>query len=180
MKLTRRDAVLAFVGGGVVASASAIDGALADGDGTVTGDDVETLAALTEVLYPSEVEVTREFVETSALGLALVDEGYLAGLSDALAAVRTTSRRETGRRFESLDPELGDRVLRATGAGLAHAAPEGTVAQRVRYYVVDGLLYALYATPKGARLVGNPNPKGYPGGAEYYQRPPEGPRVGGE
>lgn len=172
MELTRRDAVLAFVGGGLVASAAVAERAIEDGDGSVTGSDVRTLAALADVLYPSSVEVTREFVETAALGLAMVDDEYLDGLSDALDVVRTTSRRETGRRFASLDAGLGDDVLRATGAGRASPDPDGTTAQRVRYYVVDGLLYALYATPRGAGLVGNENPKGYPGGTERYRRPP--------
>ena len=181
MELTRRDAMLAFVGGGAVVSAAVVDEAIANSAEGVTKTDLETLEALAEVLYPSPVEITREFVETSVLGLDMIDDGYLAGLSEALSAVRTTSRLETGRRFASLDAELRDGVLRATGAAQAYADPEGTVAQRVRYYIVDGLLYTLYATPKGARLVGNPNPKGYPGGTEIYQGPPSGGQhVGGE
>jgi hypothetical protein len=173
MKLTRRDALLALAGGGLVASA-AIDGGTAGKDGTVSEGDLETLVALAEVLYPSSVAVTREFVETYSLGRKAVDEEYLARMSEALEEVRTTSRLETGRAYASLGPDLRDEVLRATGADRAYADPEGTVAQRVRYYVVDELLYAFYATPKGAEFVGSRNPVGYPGGTEAYQQRPEG------
>jgi hypothetical protein len=44
----------------------------------------------------------------------------------------------------------------------------------VRYYVVDELLYAFYASPVGGGMAGIENPPGYPGGTESYQ---EGPRA---
>lgn len=171
MELTRRDAVLALAGGGLVASTALAEDAIGR-DATMSGADLETLGALAEVLYPSSVAVTDEFVETYVLGRQAVDDGYLAGLAGAVDAVRTTSRQETGRAYASLDVGLRDDVLRATGADRAYADPEGTVAQRVRFYVVDGLLYALYTTPRGAGLVGNDNPEGYPGGTGVYQQPP--------
>lgn len=174
MELTRRDALLAFVGGGLVASAALVDEEIGRDDEAVSEPDTETLTALAEVLYPSSVEISQEFVETYVLGRQTVDDGYLAGMSVALEQIRSTSRRETGRGYASLNVELRDDVLRATGADRAHANPDGTTAQRVRYYVVDELLYALYATPKGAGLVGNENPVGYPGGTEVYQRSPGG------
>lgn len=143
-----------------------------DGDATVDENDLETLGALAEVLYPSAVTVSDDFVETYVVGRQAVDDDYRVGLTEALDVLRETSRRETGRKYASLGPERRDGVLRATGAGRAYADPEGTVAQRVRYYLVNGLLYAIYATPKGAGLAGNENPKGYPGGTQVYQEPP--------
>lgn len=172
MELTRRDALLALAGSGLVASAAVAEEAVDGRRGTLSASDVETLLALTDVLYPSDVTATEAYVETYVLGRTAVDEAYVAGMTEALDVVRTTSRRETGRAFASLDETSRDDVLRATGAGRAYADREGTVAQRVRYFVVDELLYALYVTPKGAALIGNDNPKGYPGGTEAYQRPP--------
>ena len=172
MELTRRDALLALAGSGLVASAAVAEEAVAGRDATLSASDTDTILALAEVLYPSSVDVTAEFVETYVLGRQAVDEAYVAGLSEALDVIRTTSRQETGRAFASLDESLRDDVLRRTGADRAHAAPDGTVAQRVRYFVVDELLYALYVTPKGAGLIGTENPKGYPGGTEIYQQPP--------
>jgi hypothetical protein len=174
MELTRRDALLALAGGGLVASAAVDSRGTAGDGGTVSEDDIEMLVALAEVLYPSSVAVTREFVETYSLGRTAVDEAYLARMSEALEGVRTTSRLETGRAYASLDPDLRDEVLRATGADRAYADPGGTVAQRIRYYVVDELLYAFYTTPKGAEFVGSQNPVGYPGGTEAYQQRPGG------
>lgn len=173
MELTRRDALLALVGGGLVASTAFVEDASDHGAATAESDlDLETLGALAEVLYPSAVTVTDGFIRTYVLGRRAVDGDYLTGVAEALEVVRATSRRETGRAYASLDAARRDGVLRATGADRAYADPDGTAAQRVRFYVIDGLLYALYATPRGAGLVGNDNPAGYPGGTRVYQRPP--------
>ena len=174
MELTRRDALLALAGGGLVASAAFAEGRTDAPATELTDEDRETLLAIAEVLYPSSVTVTETFVETYVPGRQAVDGAYLGGLGEALTAIRATSRRETGRGFASNGRGLRNDVLRETGADRAYADPEGTVAQRIRYYVVDELLYALYTTPKGAELVGNENPKGYPGGVDAYQRPPMG------
>jgi hypothetical protein len=42
----------------------------------------------------------------------------------------------------------------------------------VRHLVVNDLLYALYASPTGARLAGLENPPGHPGGIESYREGP--------
>jgi hypothetical protein len=42
----------------------------------------------------------------------------------------------------------------------------------VRYYVVNELLLALYASPTGGELVGIENPQGHPGGTASYQQGP--------
>lgn len=176
MELTRRDAVLALVGGGLVASTRFAEEAASETDATVNERDLDTLKALAETLFPSSVEPTDAFLEAYVLGRQAVDEDYLIGTKRALNAIRTMSRRKSGHEYTSLDSDSRDGVLRATGADRAYPDPQGTVAQQVRYYLVDGLLYPLYTTPKGASLVGNENPEGYPGGTEAYQRPPEGKR----
>ena len=170
MELTRRDALLALAGVGVVASTALETDEV---DESFTASDVETLVNLAEVLYPSAVEPTTEFVETYVVGRYRSDEDRLAGLQSSLQAVRRTSRRETGRSIDALDVETRDDVLRATGADRAFPDPEGTTAQQVRYYIINDLLYALYTTPKGGELVGNSNPPGYAGGTEAYQQGPD-------
>ncbi|MFC6939915.1 gluconate 2-dehydrogenase subunit 3 family protein [Salinirubellus sp. GCM10025818] len=174
MELTRRDAILALAGGGLVGSAALAEEVTGGGQRSLSGADREVLRSTAEVLYPTSVTVTDDFVETYVLGRQAVDEEYLTGVTEALETVRSTSRSETGRSYTSLDGGRRDEVLRATEADRAYPDPDGTVAQRIRYYVVDELLYALYSTPKGAGLVGNENPKGHPGGIEIYQRRPEG------
>jgi hypothetical protein len=172
MELTRRDALLALTGSGLVASAAVVEEAVGGQQAVLSASDVETILAVADVLYPSQITVTEEYVETYVFGRQAVDDEYAACLAEALDRVRTASRQATGQAFASLSEALRDDVLRQTGADRAYADPGGTVAQRVRYFVVDELLYALYVTPKGAELVGNENPKGYPGGTEAYQRPP--------
>jgi hypothetical protein len=172
MQLTRRDALLALTGGSLVASAAAVEELNRNEYSTISGAELKTLVALAEILYPSSVTVTDEFVENYVLGRKAVDETYLSAIGTSVDVVQATSKRETGRRYASLNRDRRDDVLRATGANRAYPHPEGTTAQRIRYYVVDELLYAFYATPKGAELVRSENPTGYPGGTEAYQQPP--------
>jgi len=63
-----------------------------------------------------------------------------------------------------------DSLLREVGADTAPPDPDGTNAERVRFYVVNELLYALYTSPTGGELVGIENPQGHPGGTDTYQR----------
>jgi len=175
MELTRRDAVLALAGGGVAVGAKAVaEGAAGDtaagGAASLSDTDLETLVAAAEVLYPTSVGASREFVEAYATRRFAdrADE-----LGTAIESLRETARRETGGRFEALPVDRRGAVLRATGADRAYPDPAGTAPQRIRYYVVNGLLYALYASPRGAELVGSTNPEGYPGGQEAYQRRPD-------
>jgi hypothetical protein len=176
MELTRRDAILALGGGGIAVGAKAVGEEVAgtdasEGNGvSLSGTELDTLVAAAEVLYPTRVDPTPEFVGTYA-GRVFADRS--SELGGALESVREAARRETGGRFEALPVGRREAVLRATGADRAYPDPDGTTAQRVRYYVVNGLLYALYSTPKGAGLVGSANPEGYPGGVEAYQRRPE-------
>ena len=86
---------------------------------------------------------------------------------DALAALSWEDAR-----FAALGADRRDTVLRQLGVHTADEDPDGTRAERIRYYVVNELLYALYASPTGGELVGIENPQGYPGGRASYQRGP--------
>ena len=167
MELTKRDALIALGGFGLTATAW-----LEDSGPTPTelgSDDVETLLALSETLYPSDVTVNSEFIETFVGGQRQLDPDHVAGIVDALDDVRQASRRQTGRHPTELDPSARGDLLRSMGVARAYPDPTGAAIQQIRYYVVNNLLYALYTTPKGGRLVGNPNPPGHPGGTEAYQ-----------
>jgi hypothetical protein len=172
MQLTRRDAVLALVSGGLLAGTqvSALTGS--EPEQRPPRENVETLFAVSEVLYPTAVDPSREFVETYVVGRRKSASAYSRGLAVCLDALRQTSRRRTGKRFDELPRARREDVIRATGADVAFPDPDGDTAQQIRYYVINDLLYALYSTPKGGELVGNPNPMGHPGGTEAYQRGP--------
>ncbi|WP_254534543.1 gluconate 2-dehydrogenase subunit 3 family protein [Halomarina litorea] len=181
MELTRRDALAVLAGAGIVGGGGAAVTARretreTESDGETAGSaDVtaalSTLVAAAEVLYPSETTGVREFVETYVEGRRDRDE-YAAGVTEAAAAIDEAARGWYDAPYAELDRETRDAVLRELGAEEAHPDPEGSRAERVRYFVVNDLLYALYTSPTGAELVGASNPVGYPGGTEAYQRKP--------
>jgi hypothetical protein len=178
MELTRRDALAAVVAvtgaGGAVASQ--FEPPTAAGNGAPGGEDagedalLSALAAAAEVVYPSAVEGHRRFVETYALGRLDGREEYRTGMGRAVADLDATARDWFDARFESLSAGDRDRLLRELGVDTADADPSGSISERIRYYVVDDLLFAFYASPAGGRLLGIENPPGYPGGLESYRR----------
>jgi len=191
MRLSRRDALAALGTAGVLAGATAMAGReppRADGDARVAPSseregseevDVEpptvaTLTAAAEVLYPSRVEGHREFVEAYALARTRGRDDYRDGVAEAAAALDAAARDWYDDSFAALSRETRDGLLRELGTVTADADPDGALSERLRYYVVDELLFAFYASPPGGRLVGIENPVGYPGGTESYRTaPPE-------
>jgi hypothetical protein len=182
MELTRRDAAaaLAAVGAGG-AVAFGVDRLRGDGsDGPdASGQDPpaearlrETFVAAAEVLYPSEVSGIGGFVEGFLEG-RLGRRDHADGIRAAVGALDDRAVSWYGERFAALAVEDRDRLLREIGADTAGEDPEGTTAERVRYYVVNELLLALYASPTGGELVGLENPQGHPGGTESYRRGPK-------
>lgn len=174
MELTRRDAIRAVVATGVVSG-----GALAVSEGMVDRDpgasDAEistveeaTMRAVAEVLYPSQVEVTAEFVRTY---LRSLDDTRRPQVVRALRDLNEHAERTVGTPFHRIEPVASrERVLRSTGADRAASSPDGTLPARIRYHLVNSLLYALFTTPKGSELFGIRNPVGHPGGFATYRR----------
>lgn len=182
MELTRRDALVALAAAGGVGVAVGAGGSvdLPVGDGSETTADsspteppaavLETLTAAAEVLYPSQVEGHREFVETFVVGRIEGRESYAAGVAETATALNDLARNWQDAPFADLDAAVRDRLLRDLGVETADPDPDGPVSERVRYFVVDELLYAFYSSPTGGRLVGIENPIGHPGGHQSYQR----------
>ena len=135
------------------------------------GIDPEVAAA--EVLYPSAVTGHEAFVETYVNGRVSDDPDHRAGLLSAVAELDAIARDWHGDGYADLARETRDRLLRDLGVDVADPDPDGPISSRLRWYVVNDLLYAFYTSPTGGRLVGTENPTGYPGGTESYQRGPE-------
>lgn len=173
MELRRRD-VVAALGAAGVATAGAFTLDRLTEDAPLEADDVDALVAAAEVLYPAAVEGVPAFVERYAVGRFEDRPEYAAGVADAVAALDSAAREWYDAPFADLDAATRDDVLRELGCATADPAPDGTVAEHVRFHVVNELLYALYATPTGGELVGVENPQGHPGGTASYQRGPEG------
>jgi hypothetical protein len=179
MELTRRDAVAALAAVGATGAGGAAWTITREDDSPVSdeqerpGDERvrETLVAVAAVVYPSDVSGIPEFVETF-VGPRLSGGQHATGLRETVGTLDELAEEWHGDRVAALDPGTRERLLREVGADIAESDPDGTDAERVRYYVVNELLLALYSSPTGGDLVGIENPQGHPGGTESYQRGP--------
>ena len=196
MELTRRDAVAALaavgatVGGGVLAGRfeppRADDGAErdsgdstdSDGDVSLSTDLLDLLDAVAEVVYPDGVDNRRAFVDSYVVGRVAERPAYREGLREAAAQLDAVARDWHDAPYADLDADTRDRLLRELGVETADPDPEGPITDRIRFYVVNDLLFAFYSSPTGGRLVGIENPIGHPGGTESYQRPSTSPTDG--
>lgn len=151
---------------------------------------LDTLVAVAEVVYPSAVTGIAPFVETYAVGRLTTEHRpdqhrdadlntpldparYRAGVGEATRTLDEYALERHGAGYADLDPETRDAVLRRMGVDVADPDPDGIDPNRVRFYVVNDLQYALYTSPTGGRLVGIENPQGHPGGTASYRRGPE-------
>ena len=123
----------------------------------------ETLGGVAEVVYPSTVTATPAIVKSYTLRL---DDSRIVRLEATLDELNDHARSTLRDDFATVPVDTRNALLRELGVDAAQPAPHGIFAARVRYYVVNGLLYALFTRPEGGRLVGIDNPVGYPGG--YY------------
>ncbi|QLD85106.1 gluconate 2-dehydrogenase subunit 3 family protein [Natronomonas halophila] len=175
MELTRRDAVAALAAlgaGGAAAGGYHLSQGDSEDDASDDEDVRATLVAAAEVVYPSEVDGIEPFVRRFLDG-RLDDSEHAEGVRTAVTELDDHARSWYDDRFVSLSAETRDSLLREIGADTAEEVPDGTTAERVRYYVVNELLLALYSSPKGGKLVGIENPQGHPGGTDSYQRGPQ-------
>jgi hypothetical protein len=175
MRLTRRQTVATVLAGGLATSA-ALQSLPARGrsggsrEADVTDAETQSLTALAEVVSPADVSDP-----------AVLVEGYLRyqpsdsreGIREAIAALDTQARRRYGGAFATLSAAERERLLRELGVDRTAPVRDGTVPERVRYHLVNGLLYALYTNPAGSRQLGVENPRGHPGGYESYAESPD-------
>ncbi|WP_251342650.1 gluconate 2-dehydrogenase subunit 3 family protein [Haloplanus halophilus] len=181
MRLTRRDALAALAAAGVAVGGGAVlrssdderGGSGDDADRPVTDDELATLVAAAEVLYPSAVENVDAFVGRYVRGRAEDEPGHVAGVVDATGYLDEYAEAWYGEGFAALDRSDREEALRRMNVDTTDPDPEGSDVERVRYYVVNELLFALYASPTGGELVGIENPQGHPGGLASYQRGPQ-------
>jgi hypothetical protein len=176
MELSRRDALVALATTGVVSgNIGAVVAEHEEKQGNGKGDSkgpvahVPTLFSLAEVLYPSDVDITEEFVKTYVVGRSVEDEAYHEEMAAATAYLDEQARERQGKPFVALSMDARDTLLRELGLHEVDSDPEGTRHEKVRYYLINELLYALLTTPEGGSLIGLENPPGYPGGLQSYQ-----------
>jgi len=184
MELTRRDALAALAASGVAVGTGAVLGGDADDVRDINPfaggsapeaspeDRTDSLLAVAGVVYPSELSGVEAFVRTYAVGRTEDRPDYREGMVEALSTLDEYARTWHDAEFRELDAETRESVLDQMGVDTADPDPEGGDGQRVRYYLVNELLYALYSSPTGGKLVGIENPQGHPGGTGSYRRGP--------
>lgn len=162
MKLTRRQTLLGLIGASSVGSLgiyelldrTTIDGPLSDAgmNGLLTVADIVHPAA------PEDVEpVISAYVDR-------LNDGRIRRLVMTLSELNSRSRRHFSASFGTLSRAQGERLLVTLGVNRVQPRPEGTLAERVRYHLVNSVLYALLTHPVGTELYGIGNPVGFPGG----------------
>lgn len=173
MQLTRRDAVRALVtggvlgGSGVAVSEITATGFPDDDSGPVTETEIATMRAAAEVVYPSEIDVSAGFIETY---LRSLDGTRKRRTLETIDQLNTHSRREFGSRFFELRHlSTRESVLRSMGVDRVQSNPVGSLPSRIRYHIVNSLLYVLFTSPRGSELFGIRNPTGYGGGFATYR-----------
>ncbi|AAV45886.1 gluconate 2-dehydrogenase subunit 3 family protein [Haloarcula marismortui] len=187
-ELTRRDALKALGAAGVTVTggAAALAWNESEDDDTVESaeDDAdasesefgeherETYRAVAAIVYPSEVAGVQEFVDSYVAGRVEADPERAAEMATAVADLDAYTREWEDTVFTALDTETQEETLRGMGVNASDPDPHGDPRHRVRYYLVNDLLFALYSSPTGGELVGIENPQGYPGGTSSYQQPP--------
>lgn len=161
MELSEPDAVSAL-------GVADVDPSSTSGWSSPREDPARTLLALAEVLYPSVVEVTMEFIETYLVGRSSEEPGYRAELERGVALLDDWARDAFDEEFARLSVAERDTLLREMGVRLVDAVPDGSALERLHYHLVEELLVAFYASPTGAELVGAHSAWVYDAGVESY------------
>jgi len=180
-ELTRRDAIAALTATGITVSAGGLftwewlnEGA-ADAeppDVTLSDQDRDTLDTLAETLYPSGVSGISAFVETYVVGRLDAHPDREAEMVYAIETLDEYAQRWYDDPFRALDATQRDDTLDMMGLDVTDPDPDGHDVERVRFYLFNELLFALYTSPTGGELLGLENPQGYPGGTASYRQGP--------
>ena len=176
-ELDRRDVLKALGAAGITVGGGAALLEWTDdesGEAIVTDHERRTLHAVATTVYPSEVSGVESFVDGYMSRRLRADTPRTDAVVDALAALDSYAQEWEGDDFRDLEPSKRDETLRAMGVDQADPIPDGAPRERVRYYLVNELVYGLYSSPTGGELVGIENPQGHPGGTQSYQQPPDG------
>jgi len=170
MRLTRRQTLLGLVGASSAGGLSVYE--LLDRttiDGPLSEAGMDGLLTVADIVHPASPEDVEPVI--SAYVGRLNDE-RVRGLVTTLSELDSRSRRHFGASFGALSRAQGERLLATLGVNRVQSRPEGTLAERVRYHLVNSVLYALLTYPTGTELFGIGNPAGFPGGFPSHTEEP--------
>lgn len=169
MRLNRRRTLLGLLGATSIAGLGAFE--LGDRavpvERTLSNRAVADLLAIADLVFPAESGTFEPAVT-----------GYVSRLSEArrrallrdLSELNRVAYGQTGSPVRALSREELGRLFEALGVNRVEPDSQGVLAERVRFRLVNSLLYALLTHPSGTRQFGIENPVGYPGGFASYTR----------
>lgn len=134
---------------------------------------IATLQSVASAVYPSAIDVDSDFIERQVLDRTEPRPDHFDEMESAIETVDTYAKARFGDRMKELSEDDRRRVLHSVGATRVRPTADGTTAERVRYYLINDLLYALFTSALSSELTGIENPPGHPGGREAYQRGPD-------
>lgn len=166
MKLTRRHAILAAAGVSA-AGLGTYELAAADevSDGPFTQRERAMLVTVAEAVYPWELAAAADVLVPYFTRL---DDRRTAATRRTLAEFDRLAQSAFGVPLETLSAEEGRTLLRTLGSDRIQSSPTGTLAERVRFHLVNSILFALMTHPSGTAPFDIDNPVGYPGGFASY------------
>lgn len=167
MRLTRRRTLFGLAGLGSALSVGAYD-LTADADapeGAVTRRDIDGLLTVADAVHPSDPEDFDPILKRYVKRLSRARTRALLG---TLSELDTLSRGQLGTPFRSLSAGEARRLLTALGVFRVQSRSTGTLAERVRFHLVNSALYAILTDPAGTEPFGIENPVGYPGGFDSH------------
>ena len=161
--MTRRTALAAAIGTFGTGVMVGRDPDPPSGRERLTDADLDTMVIVAQIVFPTAITEPKPIVSAY---VAALYPSRRRGVTAAIDDLNRESRRRHGRNFAAVDVDRGERILRGIGVDRVHADPQGTSPERIRAYLVDGLLFALFTQPIGTELFNIENPLGYPGGVE--------------
>lgn len=173
VELTRRSALITLLAG-TTASSFALQeiNDVPQTSSEFSDDELDVLLALTDVIYPSDIDVSRSFIRRYA---DQISEPRFRKMQKTIGGLDRMSHRVFGAPFQAVSVSKRDSLLRYFGVDRVQPRPDGTLVERIRFHLVNTLLYILFTNPKGSRIYGIANPIGHPGGLDdllrYQQNP---------
>jgi len=169
MKRTRRRTFLGLVGASSVLGLGAYEltGGTRSTDEDIPPHVVEGMLTVADAVYPGDPEPFRSILRRYVDRLG---ESRLGGLLETLAELDQISSRYSGSLFRSLSGAEATRLFERLGVNRVQSRRAGTLSERVRFHLVNSVLYAILTDPAGTERFDVGNPAGYPGGFDSYTR----------
>ena len=116
---------------------------------------IDALTAIASAVYPSEVSIKRSFIESRVFGRVEPEPDHFDNLVTVIEAVDDHASARFDGRIADLSAGRRRQVLQSVGVTTVHPTADGTTAEQVRFYLVGDLLYILFTSPAGGKLLGS-------------------------